>query len=313
MSAMPFSGDSSSVPAASQAGLVDALGCARNDLHESREIRRPDLTFYRKRLTDTEISRVATPASDRGFLVGISMSTQHRRSIFSGRQGRRHDFEQGAIYIRDFTEDYRADIHGGFDFLLVEFSRAFFERFAQEHGEACGAGLTPVTAERDPVLAHLARAVAPVLEKPEEAPAAFVDQIGTAFGTYLLHRYGRSDNAMPSLAMRGSKLSAVHEARAKDMLLAKVKGNVSIPEIARECNMSASYFLRAFKESTGQTPHQWLLSQRVQMARDFLRSTDMPLADIAIACNFCDQSHFSRVFSQQVGTSPGSWRRKARN
>ena len=96
------------------------------------------------------------------------------------------------------------------------------------------------------------------------------------------------------------------------LLLEKVKGNVSIPEIARECNMSASYFLRAFKASTGHTPHQWLMVQRVEMAQQYLRSTQLTLAEIALACDFYDQSHFSRVFSQVVGSTPGAWRRRLR-
>lgn len=303
----PSAGKTSAAPVAG-AGKIDSLGCTAHNLHKSRELQRGDISFYRKRLDDENLSQVYTPASERGFLVGVSMSARHRRSIFRGRHGAQHDFSRGGIYIRDFSEDYRADIHGAFDFTLVELSPAFFERVSDDMRGRRVRGLSTVTGDYDPVLEHLVHALAPALEHQEQSSMLFVDQLGVAIGTHLMQRYA----GVPAQLARSSGLSRVHEQRAKQMLLEKVKGNVSISEIASECNMSTSYFLRAFKETTGQTPHQWLMGQRVERAREFLRSTELPLAEIAVACNFYDQSHFSRVFTQLVGSSPGNWRRNAK-
>jgi AraC-like DNA-binding protein len=87
-------------------------------------------------------------------------------------------------------------------------------------------------------------------------------------------------------------------------------GNISIAEIAGACNLSRSYFIRAFRETTGQTPHQWLTAQRLERARALLKDVERPLADVAAACGFADQSHFTRVFSQHTGMPPGGWRKK---
>jgi AraC-like DNA-binding protein len=279
-------------------------------LSKSQELQRPGFACYRKHTDAQQVSQVRTSASGRGFLVGVSMSPQHRRSIFRGRQGSHHDFARGGIYVRDFSEDYRADIHGAFDFLLFELPPAFFEQAQQDLRGRRVSGLKTVTGLYDPVLEHLAHALAPALASAgsDSAGMLFVDQLGMAIGTHVLQRYGGA----PALTAPRGGLSRMHEERAKQMLLEKAKGNVSIPEIARECNMSASYFLRAFKETTGQTPHQWLMAQRVQRARELLRYTELPLAEVAVACNFYDQSHFSRVFSQAVGASPGHWRRHSR-
>jgi AraC-like DNA-binding protein len=100
------------------------------------------------------------------------------------------------------------------------------------------------------------------------------------------------------------------ETRAKDMLLAKAQGNASIEEIANACNLSRSYFIRAFRETTHRTPHQWLLEQRIDRARDLLKHSDSSLTEIAMTCGFSDQSHFTRTFSQLVGMPPGMWRRQ---
>jgi transcriptional regulator GlxA family with amidase domain len=57
-------------------------------------------------------------------------------------------------------------------------------------------------------------------------------------------------------------------------------------------------------------PHQWLLRQRVNTAKQLMGVRDLPLSEIAISAGFANQSHFTRVFSQIVGASPAAWRRE---
>jgi len=288
---------------------IDSLGCSAIKLHDDQELHAAGMSFYRKRVDDSLVSQVFTPASDRGFLIGVSLSGGHRRSIYRGGRPTRHEFDRGAVYVRDFSENYRADLDGKFDFLLFELSASLLAGVVADERGARVSGLKSVTGEGDPVLAHLAQAIAPALARPGEASMLFVEQLGTAIATYLGQRYGGAAQASPR---QWQGLSPLHEARAKQMLLDKSKGSLSIAGIAQECNMSASYFLRAFRVTTGRTPHQWLLLQRVAQARELLLHSHLSLAEIAVACQFSDQSHFNRVFSQLAGTPPGNWRRNAR-
>lgn len=294
----------------SPARATDSLGCTASKLHQNQELHCGGMSFYRKHVEGANTSQVSTPASDRGFLVGISMADGHRRSIFQGNNVSCHEFSKESVYVRDFSENYRADLQGSFEFLLFELSGAVIERISDGVRGARVGGLKSVTGQRDSVLAHLAQALAPALARPREASMLFVDQLGTAIGTYLIQCYGGAATLVGGKA-RG--LSRVHETRAKQMLMNKANGNISVTDIAKECNMSASYFLRAFRATTGYTPHQWLLTQRVQQARELLQHSDLSLAAIAVACHFSDQSHFSRVFSQLVGTTPGNWRRNVQS
>ena len=82
-------------------------------------------------------------------------------------------------------------------------------------------------------------------------------------------------------------------------------------QIASEFGLSVSHFSRAFRISTGQPPHQWLLRQRVEAAKQLMTVRDLALAEIAISAGFANQSHFTRVFSAVVGVSPAAWRRLA--
>jgi AraC family transcriptional regulator len=85
--------------------------------------------------------------------------------------------------------------------------------------------------------------------------------------------------------------------------------NITIANVARDCRFTPSYFAKAFRRTTGMSPHQYLTHIRVQEAKGLLLSSTLPLADIALICGFGDQSYFTRVFSRSVGMSPGAWRR----
>jgi AraC family transcriptional regulator len=105
------------------------------------------------------------------------------------------------------------------------------------------------------------------------------------------------------------RLAASQERRAKELVDANIRGNISIAELASACRLSEAYFSRAFRETCGAPPHRWLLQRRVELAKQKLAATDMPLATIATDCGFVDQSHLQRVFARTTGVTPKIWRK----
>jgi AraC-like DNA-binding protein len=97
--------------------------------------------------------------------------------------------------------------------------------------------------------------------------------------------------------------------RAKELLSADLGGNLPLKDVARECRLSVSHFSRAFRRTVGVAPHNWLLTRRIDVAKEKLRDHRLPLSAVASACGFADQSHLTRVFTGMVGVSPGAWRR----
>lgn len=290
-------------------GQKDTLGCVSSQLQKDQELAVGDIRLFRKATEDSRLHQVETAATGRGILVGVSMRAGHQRRILHEYRATSHDFDAGSIYIRDFSDRYRADLRGSFDFMLLEISHASFERACEKWNGIRGGGLSPVAGVKDDVLAHLARALAPALENPAGASMLFVEQTTAAMETYLLEKYGGIPTADPR---RRRILSRSQEARAKEMLRGNMGGNLSIADIALACDLSRSYFIHAFRETTGQTPHQWLSSQRLERARSLLMELERPLAEVAAECGFADQSHFTRVFTQSTGTPPGTWRRRMR-
>jgi len=89
-------------------------------------------------------------------------------------------------------------------------------------------------------------------------------------------------------------------------------GGSTLNVLARACELSKRHFTRAFRQSTGAAPHQWLQYRRMEKAKHLLDKSSASLSSIALDCGFADQSHFTRKFSDVVGITPGNWRRKMR-
>ncbi|MDP9584898.1 UNVERIFIED_ORG: AraC-like DNA-binding protein [Burkholderia contaminans] len=284
----------------------DTLGCIANLLSKDIERSAGGLTLHRKCMRDEQFERIEMAASDRGFLIGVSLNAGHRRTIYRGSGKSERRFQHNSIYIRDFSRNFRADLYGQFDFVLVELSHRYLRDLGREHDGLEIGGLSCAPDVQDAVLGHLAQAVANSLDGAGALNALFVEQMGLAIGTHLACRYG---NARARDLERKGTLSPVKVALAKELLMEKADLGVSIEEVANECDLSRGYFIRAFSRATGRTPHQWLLEQRVVRARHLIETTDMTLAEIAAACGFADQSHLNRLFARIVGHPPGAWRR----
>ena len=80
----------------------------------------------------------------------------------------------------------------------------------------------------------------------------------------------------------------------------------ALAEIAR---LSTGHFCRAFKVTTGRTPHAFLIRQRVRRAQTLMLRTDETLSQIACACGLTDQAHLTRLFRRELGVTPLVWRR----
>ena len=80
-------------------------------------------------------------------------------------------------------------------------------------------------------------------------------------------------------------------------------------ELAGIANLSSSHFFRCFKRSVGVTPSQYVTQRRIDLARQLMLATQLPLTQIALSCGFCDQAHFTRIFRRWVGETPYVWRR----
>jgi AraC family transcriptional regulator len=100
--------------------------------------------------------------------------------------------------------------------------------------------------------------------------------------------------------------------RAKDYAVAHIAEDVDLAGMAAAACLSPYHFLRAFRATTGETPHAYLMRRRVETASELLRTTDLPLALIAVRCGFSSQAHFTTAFRKVMFATPAHYRSEFR-
>jgi AraC-like DNA-binding protein len=225
-----------------------------------------------------------------------------------GRPVRVVPFPQGMLSLLNLALDPTPYPDGAFDRCSVYFRRDTFDRLADDLGEIRidDLDIRPGVAVNDRVVNSLGPCLQSSIEQPEQINTLFIDHVVMALHTHLAQRYGGLRIARTS--ERGG-LTPWQLRLARDAINAHLDGRISLSQIAGACALSVSHFAKAFKRSTGVSPHRWLTQRRVDRAKELMRATTTLLAQIAPACGFYDQSHFTRVFLQATGATPNQWRR----
>ena len=94
-----------------------------------------------------------------------------------------------------------------------------------------------------------------------------------------------------------------------ELVHANIEDELTLGEMAQSVELSPAHFSRMFRKSTGETPHEYVLRQRVERAKTMLRQAQTRIVDVAVACGFKTQQHFARVFRRICGASPTEYRR----
>lgn len=100
-------------------------------------------------------------------------------------------------------------------------------------------------------------------------------------------------------ALNARKLESVIE-----YVEANLDKGISVVDLAEVAGMSVHTFARSFKSQTGQTPYQFIIDQRVRLARTLLTSTNESILNVAYRCGFSSQSHMTSVFRRLLGVTP---------
>jgi AraC family transcriptional regulator len=93
-----------------------------------------------------------------------------------------------------------------------------------------------------------------------------------------------------------------------DYIAASLDGNISLAQLSAIAGMSPHYFSELFRQSTGCTPHSYVLLQRIEHAKQRLRDPKCSVIDAGLEAGFENPSHFARVFRRLVGTTPSRFR-----
>ena len=133
----------------------------------------------------------------------------------------------------------------------------------------------------------------------------FLDSIEQAMAVALVNGHAVRHRLVQ---MYKGGLGSARLRRIKELVHAKMENDLSLDEMAQSVGLSTAHFARMFRKSTGETPHQFVLRQRVERAKAMLRAPDASVFDVAMTCGFKTPQHFAQVFRDVCGVSPTQYR-----
>lgn len=247
------------------------------------------------------------------YLVCLNLRKQSTHELWcDGHSVCSTSYESGTTYVLDLQRDPIAYIGDPLHSLYFYMPRQAIAEASEERGSKHMAGLEvdPGECFQDVIISSIGQTLLPIFGKAAPANQALVNHLLQGMCAYMASTYS-GFSARPDI-VKGT-LAPWQQRLVMQMMRERIFEGISINELAEACGLSAGALARGFKKSTGMSPHQWLLSRRVDLALELMADPDTSLADIAFNAGFSDQSHFSRVFTQKMGIAPGAWRKSLAN
>jgi len=235
-----------------------------------------------------------------------SMQRMERRS---GRSVATGTFRPGVVIIIPEGSSSRWDIPKPVDVVQLYLPHAMLKRVADESETATPTDLLERTAHPDPITSRLLLSAAGVVENNGALDTLFRHQLVDLLATRLLAAHTSSPTTFQP-AMGG--LSPKVLLRAIERLRSNSDADVSLDALASDAGLSRFHFCRAFKESTGLSPHAWLRQYRLEQAMNMLRNTDASIVSVAVEFGYASQTAFAAAFRRLTGEAPSDWRRRVR-
>lgn len=157
----------------------------------------------------------------------------------------------------------------------------------------------------DPIIEQVSLMMKWELEQGGLGSRLYVDSATHLLAVHLLRQHCCVQHRVQDY--RG-KLSPDRLRRVKDYVQAHLNTDLSLEDLAQQVGISAFHFARLFKQSTGESPNQYVTRQRIEAAQRLLRETTLGILDVAIAVGYNSPSHFATQFKRLTSVSPTTFR-----
>ncbi len=142
-----------------------------------------------------------------------------------------------------------------------------------------------------------------ILDHPELLPAQIMGYTYLFFGALIQH----SSTARP---LPRDDIKKFYVQSTADYIENHYHEDITIEDISRHLGLNRCYFSKLFKKMTGKSPQEFLITYRIHKSCEYLRSTNMSIADIALHVGYPNQFHFTRAFKNIMNMPPNQWRKR---
>lgn len=153
----------------------------------------------------------------------------------------------------------------------------------------------------DPLILQIGLALKADLESQRPGGRLYAESMANALAVHILRNHSAHSHK-PVHYLGG--LSPTQLKQVTDYINDHLAQELSLEELATVAQLSTFHFCRAFKRSTGFTPHQYVIRQRVERAKQLLKDGKLGIAEVAFICGFTHQSHLNRHFKRLTGVTP---------
>jgi AraC-like DNA-binding protein len=242
------------------------------------------------------------------FLMNLKGTACRGEDIVDGRRIGFLPRRAGSIIFMPAGSDWNGWDEGDAtaSYLLVSIEKGFADDVFAGMARNRAAVLPPSIGFRDTTVELALQRIVLELKQPDPISATMVE----CQATQLLGQMFRLNGVHQEPAKGG--LSSFDLKRAVGMIEALSGGRPTLADLAKEIGVSRFHFWRAFKQSTGMTPHAFIAQRRLEHSADMLRSTNLSATEIAMECGFGSSSHFATAFKRAFGAAPTEFRRKCR-
>jgi AraC family transcriptional regulator len=140
--------------------------------------------------------------------------------------------------------------------------------------------------------------------------SVFLDALTHVVAGHLVRRHAHGRRAAHA-AVHNDRLTTTQLGRLRDLVISRLDEPPLLAEMAAAFGLRPHRFVRMLRHSTRLGPHGYVTQLRVEHARQLLRQSEMTLSEIALALGFSNQSHFTAVFHERAGVTPGAYRRNS--
>ncbi|MCT0207461.1 AraC family transcriptional regulator [Synechococcus sp. CS-1332] len=190
------------------------------------------------------------------------------------------------------------------EFLILTLKPDVLGQVAHEAIAPDQVDLVPDLPRVDSLLRQLGLALLSELEMNGGRDHLYVESLQNCLAVHLLKTY----SAVPPRFPPAGPLPPSSLALVTGYIQDHLDQTLPLADLAALVGLSACYFASLFKQSTGTSPHQFIVQCRLQRSQHLLKRSDAAIADIAIQCGFSSQSHLTRLFRKHLGTTPKIYR-----
>lgn len=195
---------------------------------------------------------------------------------------------------------------GSSDRLILSLRPELLQRRAEELGGSGAIEFSNRWSLRDGALEHVIAEMARESGEGWPLGSLYADLLGVTLSSLLLRRYASNPLAAPE---EKGGLPFPKLRRAMEFITENLSSDLRLEQIASQIEISPFHFARLFRKSLGQSPYQYLLQQRIAIAKVLLRNPSLSVQEIAMQTGWNSPVNFVRAFRQWVGATPGAWRK----